>query len=175
VHLLWTDRVRHSLLSLAAQTGLRAAELIGLRCADVHLGPSAHVRCHGKGRKQRITPLTSGLGTVCPTLAQKSATMHVLRHRSDAIAACWYRHVGNRALAPTRKYRLLRSTCMLIWRSRNVLWQGRRPRIVDQAAFAPLTSCSPFWKRSDYAASLAAITAPQARLAAVVGIIRKAA
>jgi site-specific recombinase XerD len=82
------------------------------------------VSCHGKGRKQRITPLTSGVvatlrlwlheragqpeeplfvtrsgtalsrdalehrlakyaqiaGSVCLTLAQKSVTMHVLRH-----------------------------------------------------------------------------------------------
>ena len=41
------------------QTGLRVSELIGLTCADVHLGAGAHVSCHGKGRKERITPLTS--------------------------------------------------------------------------------------------------------------------
>ena len=34
------------------------AELIGLRCADIHLGSGAHVSCRGKGRKERITPLT---------------------------------------------------------------------------------------------------------------------
>jgi integrase/recombinase XerD len=44
---------------LAAQTGLRASELTALTCADVHLGAGAHVRCHGKGRKDRITPLTT--------------------------------------------------------------------------------------------------------------------
>ena len=41
------------------QTGLRISELIGLCVADVHLGAGAHVLCHGKGRKDRITPLTS--------------------------------------------------------------------------------------------------------------------
>ncbi len=46
---------------MAAQTGLRASELINLRCVDVHLGVGAHVSCLGKGRKQRITPLTSSL------------------------------------------------------------------------------------------------------------------
>jgi site-specific recombinase XerD len=100
------------------------SELIGFRCADVHLAAGAHVSCQGKGRKQRITPLTSGLvrtlrvwlveraglpgapplatrsgkalsrdalehrlakyvkvaAGVCPTLGQKSVTMHVLRH-----------------------------------------------------------------------------------------------
>jgi site-specific recombinase XerD len=53
----WTGRRDHALLGLAVQTGLRASELIGLRCADVHLGVGAHVSCLGKGRKQRITPL----------------------------------------------------------------------------------------------------------------------
>ena len=48
----------HALLLLAAQTGLRVSELTGLTCGDVHLGPGAHVRCHGKGRKNRATPLT---------------------------------------------------------------------------------------------------------------------
>jgi len=48
----------HALLLLAVQTGLRVSELIGLRRFDVHLGTGAHVSCRGKGRKERITPLT---------------------------------------------------------------------------------------------------------------------
>ena len=40
------------------QTGLRISELTGLTRADLHLGAGAHVACHGKGRKDRITPLT---------------------------------------------------------------------------------------------------------------------
>ena len=56
----WTGRRDHALLLLAVQTGLRASELIGLSLGDVHLGSGAHVSCRGKGRKQRITPLTSG-------------------------------------------------------------------------------------------------------------------
>jgi integrase len=48
-----------ALFGLAVQTGLRASELIGLRCSDVHLGSGAHVGCNGKGRKERVTPLTS--------------------------------------------------------------------------------------------------------------------
>ena len=57
----WTGRRDHTLLTLAAQTGLRASELIGLRISDVHLGTGAHVSCMGKGRKLRITPITSGM------------------------------------------------------------------------------------------------------------------
>jgi integrase/recombinase XerD len=29
-----------------------------LTCGDIHLGAGPHVSCHGKGRKERITPLT---------------------------------------------------------------------------------------------------------------------
>jgi site-specific recombinase XerD len=48
----------HALLLLGVQTGLRASELIGLRCRDVVLDTGPHVHCTGKGRKQRCTPLT---------------------------------------------------------------------------------------------------------------------
>lgn len=53
----WAGRRDHALLLLAVQTGLRASELVGLRCSDVVLGSGAHVRCMGKGRKERCTPL----------------------------------------------------------------------------------------------------------------------
>jgi site-specific recombinase XerD len=119
-----TGQRDRAVLALAAQTGLRVSELIGLHCADVHLGAGAHVSCLGKGRKQRVTPLTSGTIAIlrgwlakrtrepaeplfathsgrvlsrdalehrlakymelatrtCPSLGQKTVTMHVLRH-----------------------------------------------------------------------------------------------
>jgi site-specific recombinase XerD len=53
----WTGRRDQTLLIVAIQTGLRVSELIGLRCQDVILGTGAHVRCEGKGRKHRCTPL----------------------------------------------------------------------------------------------------------------------
>lgn len=53
----WTGRRDHALLLLAVQTGLRASELVGLRCGDVVPGTGAHIRCMGKGRKERATPL----------------------------------------------------------------------------------------------------------------------
>ncbi len=54
----WTGRRDRAMLLVAVQTGLRISELIGLGIGDVHLGTGAHVVCHGKGRKERITPLT---------------------------------------------------------------------------------------------------------------------
>jgi site-specific recombinase XerD len=69
----WTGRRDTALFSLAVQTGLRASELIGLSGVDAHLGPGAHVSCNGKGRKQRITPLTSGTVAVMRAwLAERS-------------------------------------------------------------------------------------------------------
>jgi site-specific recombinase XerD len=53
----WSGRRDHTLLLLMVQTGLRVAEIIGLHCEDVVLGSGAHVRCQGKGRKERCTPL----------------------------------------------------------------------------------------------------------------------
>jgi site-specific recombinase XerD len=60
----WTGRRDHALLMLACQTGLRATELTSLTIGDVHLGTGAHVSCLGKGRKQRITPLTAATTAV---------------------------------------------------------------------------------------------------------------
>ena len=53
----WAGRRDHALLLLAVQTGLRASELVGLTLSDVVLGSGAHIRCVGKGRKERATPL----------------------------------------------------------------------------------------------------------------------
>jgi integrase/recombinase XerD len=53
----WIGRRDHTLLLVAFQTGLRVSELIGLTREDVVLGPGAHLRCLGKGRKHRQTPL----------------------------------------------------------------------------------------------------------------------
>ncbi len=50
------DVIGRSLL-VAIQTGLRVSELTHLRCEEVILGTGAHLRCEGKGRKQRCTPL----------------------------------------------------------------------------------------------------------------------
>lgn len=53
----WIGRRDRAILCVAVQTGLRVSELVALRRQDVALGAGAHVRCLGKGRKIRCTPL----------------------------------------------------------------------------------------------------------------------
>jgi integrase/recombinase XerD len=60
----WLGRRDHALLMLALQTGLRLSELTSLDRSAITFGPGAHVRCRGKGRKDRSTPLTKGTATV---------------------------------------------------------------------------------------------------------------
>jgi site-specific recombinase XerD len=73
----WTGRRDHALVLLALQTGLRASELTALRRDDVHLGHGPHVSCHGKGRKQRATPLTrETVSTLRTWLAERPGEPH---------------------------------------------------------------------------------------------------
>lgn len=54
----------YALILLAVSTGLRVAEITGLRWEDVQFEGSPHVRCCGKGRKERCTPLTKDVARV---------------------------------------------------------------------------------------------------------------
>lgn len=60
----WSGRRDRALLLLAVQTGLRASEVVSLRCENIVLGTGAHVQCLGKGRKTRCTPLRKEAVTV---------------------------------------------------------------------------------------------------------------
>jgi integrase/recombinase XerD len=71
----WTGRRDHALLLTAIQTGLRASELAALKVGDVDRGGAAHVTCIGKGRKQRVTPLTRTTAAVLRVwLAERAGT-----------------------------------------------------------------------------------------------------
>lgn len=69
----WIGRRDHALLLVMVQTGLRVSELTGLRCQDITLAKPPHLRCTGKGRKQRCTPLT----------AQTVAVLHTWTRERD--------------------------------------------------------------------------------------------
>lgn len=53
----WIGRRDRTILLVFVQTGLRVSELTSLCPNSVVLGAGAHVRCEGKGRKCRCTPL----------------------------------------------------------------------------------------------------------------------
>lgn len=68
----WTGRRDHALLSVTVQTGLRISEICSLTTDDIHLGTGPHVTCTGKGRRQRITPLTRAtVSTMTAYLAER--------------------------------------------------------------------------------------------------------
>ena len=115
----WVGRRDHALLLVAVQTGLRVSELTGLRRRDVELGAGAHLRCLGKGRKDRATPLTTGTVAVLrawlneqpdtpdtplfPTssgrpLSRDAVSLLVARHARRAAATC--ASLGAKTVAP---------------------------------------------------------------------------
>lgn len=60
----WSGRRDYTLLVVALRTGLRLSELTGLRCQDVELRRPAHLKCLGKGRKRRDTPIDKPTGEI---------------------------------------------------------------------------------------------------------------
>jgi len=99
----WFGRRDHALLLVAVQTGLRLSELTGLQTQDVHLATGAHVRCSGKGRKERCTPLTKHTVAVLKAWLHESAksaaaewlfpNMHGGRLSADAVQDLLAKHV----------------------------------------------------------------------------------
>lgn len=67
----WIGRRDRTLLLVAVQTGLRNAELRALRRHDVDLRVGPHVRCIGKGRKTRCTPLRRDVADALDTWLTK--------------------------------------------------------------------------------------------------------
>lgn len=55
----WTGRRDRAWILLAVTTGLRVSELTALTRDGFHPGVGAHLLCHGKGRKDRTTPVTA--------------------------------------------------------------------------------------------------------------------
>jgi site-specific recombinase XerD len=99
----WFGRRDHALLLVAVQTGLRLSELTGLQRDEVALGTGAHVRCVGKGRKERCTPLAKTTVAVLKAWLREPARRNagVLfpnasggRLSSDSVADLLAKHVA---------------------------------------------------------------------------------
>ena len=99
----WIGRRDHALLLTMIQTGLRVSELTALTNGDIALGIGPHVHCHGKGRKQRITPLTAQTAAVLDVWQRERAgnpddplfpTSRGHRLSRDAIAWLLAKHVA---------------------------------------------------------------------------------
>jgi len=112
---LWIGRRDYALLLLAIQTGLRLSELTGLDCDSINLGKGAHVRCLGKGRKERCTPITRTLATTLknwlteprkPNSEALCPTIHGGRLSSDAVQYFLKKYVSlAREYCPSLKHK----------------------------------------------------------------------
>jgi hypothetical protein len=85
------------------------SELTALINGDIALGPGAHVHCHGKGRKERITPLTPQTAAVLGVWQEERAgnpddplfpTSRGRRLSRDAVAWLLDKHAAVEAFAP---------------------------------------------------------------------------
>lgn len=128
----WIGRRDRALMLVAEQTGLRVSEITRLTRADVDLeGPGAHVRCTGKGRKERATPLRKETVAVLrawfreqggqPTdplfpsqrggfMSRDAVEMRLHQHTSKAAASCHSlakKRVSPHVLRHTRAVRML--------------------------------------------------------------------
>jgi site-specific recombinase XerD len=104
----WIGRRDRTLLLFAIQTGLRNSEITNLRVKDVALGAGPHVKCVGKGRKARCTPLRHEVAAMLGEwLSQLSSTpdhpvfpsLHGARMSADALQRLVCRHIKTAAFS----------------------------------------------------------------------------
>jgi len=111
----WNGRRDHALLLLALQTGLRLSEITSLSREDLVFGAGAHVRCQGKGRKERCTLLTKHTATVMKAWLKEPArgnsgvlfpNVHGGRLSPDAVQYLLAKHTAvTRQRCPTLKHK----------------------------------------------------------------------
>ena len=103
----WLGRRNHAILLVAIQTGLRLSEITGLRRRDVALSTGAHVRCEGKGRKERCTPLTKAAVAVLKawTSEQDGTEENILfpNARGERLSADAIQHLVARQVAVAQR------------------------------------------------------------------------
>jgi integrase/recombinase XerD len=99
----WIGRRDYALLLLGVQTGLRLSEITSLDRDSVSLSTGANVRCEGKGRKERCTPLTPSTVRVLKAWLKEPVrratevlfpSVHGTRMSSDAVQYLLAKHVA---------------------------------------------------------------------------------
>lgn len=124
----------HLLLLVAVQGGLRVSELTALTWGEVSVGRGAHLRVHGKGRRERTTPLVAATASTLESWRRQRraepdnpvfSTRQGTRLSTDAVKDVVDKYVAVVAeRCPTiRDKRVtphtLRHTCAM-----NLLWAG---------------------------------------------------
>ena len=104
----WFGRRNHALLMTAIQTGLRLSEITSIRRQDVSLGKGAHVRCEGKGRKERCTPLAKSTVIVLTAWIREQGEDDGTRilfptARGDRLSADTVQHLVRKCAAVAQK------------------------------------------------------------------------
>jgi site-specific recombinase XerD len=103
----WIGRRDHALLLLAVQTGLRVSELTSLRRDALVLDSSPYVRCIGKGRKERCTPLTKQAVAVLKIWLKepprKNSDMLFTTQEGSSLSADAVQHLVKKYVSSTSK------------------------------------------------------------------------
>jgi integrase/recombinase XerD len=142
----WTGRRDHALMLVAVTTGLRASELTGLTRADTHLGNGPHLECHGKGRKDRVTPLLRDtVAVLAAWLAENPGgpgspafpTRRGTPMSQDAIEDCVRRHAATAALTDQQEHHAPRPEAFLRGQDAPLRHRRRRHRLVDGSRINP--------------------------------------
>lgn len=104
----WMGRRDHALILVAVETGLRVSELTALQLQHCELGAGQHVRCLGKGRKERCTPLLRKTATVLKEWTKENGpepsaflfpTRDGTRLSNDAVQRLVSKHAAKATLA----------------------------------------------------------------------------
>jgi integrase/recombinase XerD len=143
----WLGRRDHAFLLTAVQTGLRLSEMTSLQQGDVSLGRGAHVHCHGKGRKERCTPLAKPTVMVLKAWIREQgrgdSKILFPSKRGGRLSAVGVQHMVARHVAKAR------ATCATL-RSKRVSPHVLRPRGGDGTASGRCGSrgdCALAWAR----------------------------
>jgi len=136
----WDGRRDRAFLMMAIQTGLRLSEMTAVRWSDIELGRGPHVRCLGKGRKERSTPLTAQMVNVLKAWLKEPVrgvldllfpNIHGGRMSADAVQYLVGKHTAAaRRQCPTLKDKHVSPHLMRHTAAMELLQSGVEPTVI---------------------------------------------